>query len=73
MREMNLYGDARQVQISEEYYRKLLKYKDNYYLVLQEIMQFFEFKNDNTVYSVDADALADFLIPYMEEFRKVCN
>lgn len=73
MKDMNFYHSASQVQLTEEYYKKLLKYKDSYYMLWQELSKFFDFRNDGTVYSVDAEALADFLVPYMEEYVRVCN
>ena len=37
MKDMNFYHSASQVQLTEEYYKKLLKYKDSYYMLWQEL------------------------------------
>lgn len=60
MKDMHCY-DNNAVTITEENYKKLLKYKDSYNALIQDIAMFYDIDSKGNIIGVDAYALADHL------------
>ena len=61
MEDMRCYSSGNKVTIEEEYYKKLLKYKDSYNALCSAIASYYELDSNGNVIGVDAYELADHL------------